>query len=366
MDTAMNLTISTPGRICLFGEHQDYLGLPVIAGAISLRVFIEGSRRNDRVINISLPDIDGTETFSLNGRLEYIAERDYFKSAVNVLLNEGFTFSRGIDSKVYGEIPINAGTSSSSALIVSWINMLARLSDQETVLEPEKIAELAYKAEVEEFSEPGGKMDHYSTSLGGIIGLETFPGPKITRISRDLGTFVLGNSREPKDTTTILSRVKNEIISIVEYLKKMYIDFSLQDVTLDEIEIYKNHLKDYQFRLLKGTITNRDITREALELLKSDKFDTEYFGELMNTHQAILRDVLKISTPKIDKMISAALEAGALCGKINGSGGGGCMFAYAPENPEKVLQAVKKISGEAYLIKTGIGTRQEEVLEEVK
>ena len=25
-----------PGRVCLFGEHQDYLGLPVIAAAIPL------------------------------------------------------------------------------------------------------------------------------------------------------------------------------------------------------------------------------------------------------------------------------------------------------------------------------------------
>ena len=30
------MEISTPGRICLFGEHQDYLGLPVIPMAISL------------------------------------------------------------------------------------------------------------------------------------------------------------------------------------------------------------------------------------------------------------------------------------------------------------------------------------------
>ena len=34
--------ISTPGRICLFGEHQDYLGLPVIAMAISLRANLKG------------------------------------------------------------------------------------------------------------------------------------------------------------------------------------------------------------------------------------------------------------------------------------------------------------------------------------
>ncbi|MFW9905161.1 MAG: galactokinase family protein, partial [Candidatus Thorarchaeota archaeon] len=26
----MDLTLKAPGRIVLFGEHQDYLGLPVI------------------------------------------------------------------------------------------------------------------------------------------------------------------------------------------------------------------------------------------------------------------------------------------------------------------------------------------------
>ena len=40
------MKIVTPGRICLFGEHQDYLGLPVIAMAISLRISIVGEKRN--------------------------------------------------------------------------------------------------------------------------------------------------------------------------------------------------------------------------------------------------------------------------------------------------------------------------------
>jgi len=36
------MEINTPGRICFFGEHQDYLGLPVIAMAISLRANLTG------------------------------------------------------------------------------------------------------------------------------------------------------------------------------------------------------------------------------------------------------------------------------------------------------------------------------------
>ena len=58
------MKITTPGRICLFGEHQDYLGLPVIALAISMRSEISAQRRNDRKIIINMPDIDRVEEFS--------------------------------------------------------------------------------------------------------------------------------------------------------------------------------------------------------------------------------------------------------------------------------------------------------------
>ncbi len=35
----------TPGRICLFGEHQDILGLPVIVCAVELAMEIVGQAR---------------------------------------------------------------------------------------------------------------------------------------------------------------------------------------------------------------------------------------------------------------------------------------------------------------------------------
>jgi galactokinase len=73
----------------------------------------------------------------------------------------------------------------------------------------------------------------------------------------------------------------------------------------------------------------------------------------------VLRDVLDISTPKIDRMIDAAFKAGAYGGKINGSGGGGCMFAYAPEGPELVAEAIARAGGTAYVITADAGTRVE-------
>ena len=77
------MEVTTPGRICLFGEHQDYLGLPVIAMAISLRISITGKQRNDKQVVILKSDLNETEFFSLVD-LKYSKPRDYFKSGIKI------------------------------------------------------------------------------------------------------------------------------------------------------------------------------------------------------------------------------------------------------------------------------------------
>jgi galactokinase len=350
------LRVSSPGRICLFGEHQDYLGLPVIACAISKRIYIGGRHRTDNRVFIDLPDIDQTATFTITPELVYTAERDYLRSAINVLTREGFTFSKGFNCRVHGTIPINAGASSSSALVVTWINFLARMSDQQEELDEMKIAEYAHRAEVLEFSEPGGMMDHYTVSVGNIIGLRSYPEIKLKKYDAGMGQFILGNSLESKDTKLVLARVKQKAMDIKSILGRKHPDFSFQSLKYEDIE---NFDKDIDFDLLnflKGTIRNRDITLEAESLFEQKSPDHKYIGELLNEHQTILRDVLQISTPKIERMINAALDAGALGAKINGSGGGGCMFAYVTENADKVLEAVGKISPDVYKVTVDRGT----------
>ncbi len=351
------LKITTPGRICLFGEHQDYLGLPVIACAITRRLSIEATHRSDRRVVVDMPDIGAVEELRLGEKIVYSGPRDYLKSSVNVLLNKGFSFSRGIDAEIKSDIPINAGASSSSAMTVGWINCLARLSDQAEELPPEKIAEYAHAAEVLEFGEPGGMMDHYTTSVGGIIYLESHPGIRIEKLPRGPGAFVIGNSGEPKNTRDILARVKFGVLDIVQKMKLKNPSFSLQDFNHLDLSSLKASLGAEGLHLLEGTLTNRDITREARkELLKSQP-DHRHIGRLLNEHQRVLRDVLKISTVKIDAMIKVALDSGAAGAKINGSGGGGTMFAFAPENPERVLMAVSEIAPDSFIVFPDEGTK---------
>jgi len=354
-----HLRVSTPGRVCLFGEHQDYLNLPVIPCAISRRISIAGQRRDDQRVHLALPDMQAEISFPLAAPLIYQEERDYFRSAVNVLRRDGFTFATGFDAEIHGNIPINSGTSSSTALVVTWINFLAQMSEQAKKLSPAECARYAHAAEVLEFHEPGGMMDHYATACGGVFFLQFHPVLKIEALQPGLKSFILGDSGEPKDTKGILARVKNGVLKIAQQLVTRYPEFSLHTVELKNLDQHRRDLNSEQQALLLGTLRNRDITLEALALLRQPALDDRQLGRLLNDCQTVLREKLKISTPKIDRMLDAAMNAGAYGGKINGSGGGGCMFVYAPENTKTVAAAIEEAGGKAYIVEVDSGTRVE-------
>tara|TARA_B100001250_G_scaffold280631_1_gene242959 strand:- start:750 stop:1808 length:1059 start_codon:yes stop_codon:yes gene_type:complete len=346
------MEISTPGRICLFGEHQDYLGLPIIALAISLRLKLIGKKKSGRIIHIKMPDIKEQKKISLDD-LIYRNSRDYFRSGIKVCQNEGLRFSEGFICKIKSQIPIKAGTSSSSALVVSWINFLSKMADDPVKWDQIKIAEVAYKAEVEEFNESGGMMDQYSTSLGEMIYLESSPKVRVKKINTNLGTFVLGDSGEEKDTIKILDRCKLNQKLVLDKIYQNNSEFNLykKSQTLD-----LSILTEIEKKIFNGLLKSKNILELAYLELKKSNLNKPFIGNLLSEHHQVLRDVLKVSTPKIDRMIEAAIEGGAYGGKINGSGGGGCMFAYAPKNPEQVAKAIKSVGGKAYIVNSDVGT----------
>ena len=334
----------------------------MIAIAVSLYSRIKEDRKQeaenrkqqteDRV-TIHKPDLNETESFSLND-LTYSKPRDYFKSGLKVCINEGLSFSTRVECEITSQIPIQAGCGSSSAIMVGWIHFLSQKADEPPNWDRQKIGELAYRAEVTEFNEPGGMMDQYSSAVGGTIYLESEPKISIRELCPKLGTFVLGDSGEPKDTMGILQRCRDNLLTIINKVKIQNPDFDLHSCDSD---FGIDGLNDDEKVLLEGTIQNRDLLRQALQELEKDAPDHDLIGQLFSEHHSVLRDVLNVSTPKIESMLEGALEAGALGGKIVGSGGGGGMFAYAPENSDVVAEAIEKAGGKSYIIEPTEGSR---------
>ncbi|HOO55828.1 MAG TPA: galactokinase family protein [bacterium] len=354
------ITVSSPGRICLFGEHQDYLGLPVVAAAINVRAVFRAVESGSPGLRINMPDTGGFIEIDTDKVQVYESKRDYLKSAVNILLREGFRFDTGYDIELKSDIPISKGCSSSSAMLVAWMGMLSRISDRGGILNLEDCARLAYVAEVKEFGEPGGMMDHFTSAIGGLVRIDTSGGIKVERLDHNFrGVFVLGDSMMKKDTTGVLGSVKTNALGGMEVINKVRsTDWEELDIET-AAEILSGSKPGYR-KVVTGNIENREITKRALSMFRSGDFDDGEFGEMLLREHRILSESLNISTDRIDDMVQASIDAGAWGAKVNGSGGGGCMFAYSDEDVcKKVAEAIESAGGRAIMVKIDSGIKEE-------
>ena len=190
----------------MFGDHQDYLGLPVIACAINRSIQLKAIRNASNRLKILMPDINDERTIDLNKKITILSNRDYFASALHVLQRYGCVPNNGYDIIIKGDIPVNAGLSSSSAVLVAWITFLLEAYGSSHSIDASFIAKLSYEAEVLEFNGPGGLMDQYSISLGNTVFLNTITGDHIS-ISQPINSLIIGESGVPKETLEVLSQL---------------------------------------------------------------------------------------------------------------------------------------------------------------
>ncbi|WGK64251.1 mevalonate kinase family protein [Croceiramulus getboli] len=337
-----------PGRICLFGDHQDYLGLPVIACAIDRFITVEGNLNQHDQLHIELPDLGTSPNIKLHQ--EAVKPGDHLQSAVNVLLNKGYSINQGAEVSIQGNVPINAGLSSSSAMTVAWVHWLLKAYDDADAWSPEQIAELAYQAEVVEQQASGGRMDQYTSAYGGVVYIETEKQGAITELTSlqkhmidTQVALIIGVSGIPKQTDALLKKIKDQALEAVAIVKKAFPKFDLKAALVHEYDQYQTLLPASLKSIFYAALKNHQLTQQAAQELRKDAPDLTRLGGLMNEHHQVLRDNLKITVPRIDAMIEAALNTGALGAKIVGSGGGGSICAWvAQENQQAIEKALIK------------------------
>jgi galactokinase len=352
-----------PGRTCLFGDHQDYLGLPIIACAINRHITLKAIKNNSSTFCIDLPDINQKREIDIYDEYKVLEKEDFLIAALRVLKRNNCIPTVGYDIVITGTIPINAGTSSSSALTVSWVQFLLKAFGPSKLITPETISQLAYEAEVLEFNAPGGKMDQYSIGLGNIIYLETGKHFSYQVLQKPLSGLIMAESGVPKETLGLLKRLKENSWKAIHEVAKNLENFVLEDAKLEDLHLYLSFLSDDLKPYFEAAIGNFDVTKKALSEFKKEELNLIEIGKLMNQHHHYLKNLLKITVPKIDDMIDAALNAGALGAKIVGSGGGGSIAALAPKNKEQqIIDAILKAGAKnAYAVSVDKGANVLEI-----
>lgn len=313
-------TAFAPGRVCLFGEHQDYLGWPVVAGAIDLGCQIQFQATSTPLFELDLPDIGARASWPhppVGRPFDYLTAAWRAEPVV------------GWRATVRGTLPRAAGASSSTALVTAFVAGLARAAGR--AMAPRDLAQAAHHAEVRAHGEPGGQMDHQAIAHGGLHQFH-FDGQPPQPLPIPDCACLLIDTLEPKATLAVLHRAQTDRIRLVR-------DPSTALTPADRA-------------LLAATGASRDRSAEGTAALQSGDLDA--VGRALRSHHAFLRDTLRVSTPKLEAALEAATAHGAYGGKLNGSGGGGTAVVLAPPHRLPAITAAVLATGSvAHLVQLG-------------
>lgn len=213
----------------------------------------------------------------------------------------------------FADIPSSgSGLGSSSAFCVGLINALASFTRRL----PSKVscAELACEVEIQRLGEPIGKQDQYAAALGGLnhIRFNADGSVEATPIRLDSGERQTLNSRLLMFYTGITRKASG---------------------VLGE---QNRNMKDSEEKYL-GMCEIRDGADRLAKSLSTGDLDA--IGREMHAGWLLKKTMANgISSPELDAIYSAAMDAGALGGKLLGAGGGGFFLLYCPEDRQAALR----------------------------
>ncbi|MEM0372888.1 MAG: mevalonate kinase [archaeon] len=328
------ITASAPAKVILFGEHSVVYDRKGIAGAVNLRTSAK-IRANDE-IKIVLEDYKKEKVLSEEDLFYTLKEvekhrqnQDYAKikalyfdefAPIKIAVAKALeTLNvRPFELRITSRIPVG-GLGSSSSIAASAAGAVQFFHTGE--INPEYAAKAANLGDVIAHGGTPSGIDASTVTFGGFIQFQKSKGPKPLEIKKIL-PVVIGNTGIQAKTAATVQHVR----------KLRERNPELVDWHLDEMN-----------RIAEDAV--KEVKRPNLKKL----------GELMNENQEHLRS-LGVSHPKLEKLIKASIDAGAVGAKLSGGGGGGIMIALcANENDQRnVSEAIEKHGGVAMI--TQIGT----------
>lgn len=325
--------IRAPGRVNLIGEHTDYHGLPVFPMAIQREIRIAFRPRPDRTVR--LESLSGFEPrqFELLSPIPRYSAGDwgnYAKAAAQELLAH-YPDLRGADMLVEGDIPLAAGLSSSSALVVACALVL--LESNGIAWDRAKLA--AWMADGERYvGTQGGGMDQtvcLCAQAGCALKIDFTPFAATPVPMPPDWVFVIANSLvEAAKAAGAREQYNSRRRYSHEALRRAAGERSYPELVASDPEgalAAAASLPEDLAGPFRHTITEALRVEKAVAAMRAGDFTA--FGKLMVASHESLRDDLRVSCPELDELAACCLAGGATGARLTGAGFGGCVVALS-------------------------------------
>lgn len=357
-----------PGRIHYLGEHGEPKAGLFLSSAINRYMRLAVSMRKDSSIRFYAADLGERKRTTLVN-LRYKREdrwANYIKVAVQVFADLGCVV-RGLNFTVAGEIPLQIGLASSSAMETAAAVALRRLfkadmSDDE-LLERLEAAQILYYGK-----NTGAAVDYliaFSAKEDTFLvvdeeNMEAQPAP--SPFSRY--KILVMDSRVPRmGVEDELKQRRQDIKKGFELLSQKKPGLNFRDyAATDLMESMGDLPEEIRRRCMHIVQELRRVNDAAAAMERRD------FGTLskifFHSHES-LRDLYEVSCPEIDWLVKRAQEVeGVLGARMTGQGFGGCTFTIiaeeALEDYRRRLEDYERIFGfhpHIYEIKPAAGAR---------
>jgi len=305
---------SAPGKVILFGEHAVVYGQPAIAAPVTqVRAWARVSDGEQPGVYISSPDLDEEHWL-------YESNSDDALAAATRIVQQAAQLHSlpALHIRVHSEIPIASGLGSGAATAAALIRALAQHLGRFDLASPEKVAQLTYEVE---------KIHHGTPS-----GIDN------TVVALEQAVFFV--RQKPHNLI--------EPISVPGLLTLLVADTGVRSSTREVVTDVRRRWKadPAQFEALFSACGR--IARAARRALEAA--DPGDVGRLMNENQLLLQ-AMTVSSPELERLVSAAADAGALGAKLSGAGRGGNMIALVDSSCEgAVRQALQQAGAKRVLV----------------
>ena len=265
---------------------------------------------------------------------------DYIRGMAKILQETGFRL-KGMNALVHSTVPFGSGLSSSAAL-----EMAAGYAFQQVsgfTVDPVYMARLGQQAENEFVGVNCGILDQYS-SVKGEAGCALLLdcrelSSKAVPIAADIQVMVCDTRAERNLAGTEYGERRAQCETGARLLAQVDPAIqTLRDVSLAFFEAHHQVLPEVVAKRCRFIIEENQRVLDLTGALSSD--DRSLLSALFTASFAGARDLYAISSPAMQMMINAILEApGVIGARQAGAGFGGCMVALVERSQVDLITA---------------------------